>query len=89
MFCSLCHHEPCKAITFRDVLEGELLVLGDSLDESKKRNHLYRTFVRAEHGILGCGVRVAIPDCVVALIRTLVPSPDNIYTGHRDADEEG
>lgn len=64
-------------------------MLGDSLDESKKRNHLYRTFVRAEHGILGRGVRVAIPDCVVALIRTLVPSPDNIYTGHRDADEEG
>jgi hypothetical protein len=56
MFCSLCHHEPCKAITFRDVLEGELLVLGDSLDESKKRDHLYRTFVRAEHGILGRGV---------------------------------
>ena len=64
-------------------------MLGDLLDESKKRNHLYRTFVRAEHGILGRGVRVAIPDCVVALIRTLVPSPDNIYTGHRDADEEG
>ena len=64
-------------------------MLGNSLDASKKRNHLYCTFVRAEHGILGRGVRVAIPDCVVAFIRTLVPTPDNVYTGHREVDEEG
>ena len=49
MFCSLCDHEPYKAITFREVLEGELLVLDDWLDTSKKRNHLYRTYVRAKH----------------------------------------
>ena len=64
-------------------------MLGDLLDASKKRNHLYRTFVRAKHGIMGRGVQVAIPDCVVAFIRTLVPSTDNVYTGHREVDEEG
>ena len=63
-------------------------MLDDWLDASKNRNHLYRTYVRAKHGILGRGVRVAIPDCVVAFIRTLVPSPDNVYTGHRDIDKE-
>jgi hypothetical protein len=88
MFCSLCDHEPCQAIAFREVLEGELLVLDDWLNASKKCNHLYRTYVRAKCGILGHGVQVAIPDCMVAFFRTLVPSPDNVYTGHRDIDKE-
>ncbi len=88
MFCSLYDHEPCQAIAFCKVLEGELFVLDVLLDASKKRNHLFRTYVRAEHGILGRGVCVAIPDCVVAFIRTLVPSPNNVYTGHTDIDTE-
>jgi hypothetical protein len=71
------------------MLEGELYVVKESLDPSKKRNNLYQKFVAAEHGILGDRVRIRIPDCVIAFIRSLVPSPDNCYTGHRDVDEDG
>ncbi len=44
MFCSLCDREPCKAITFCNVLEVEVLVPDDSLDASKNGNHLYHTY---------------------------------------------
>jgi hypothetical protein len=71
------------------MLEGELSTLNDSLDLSKTCNHLYRTYVAAEHGILGHRVRIRIPACVVAFIRAIVPSPNNVYTGHRDVDDEG
>jgi len=71
------------------MLERELLVLDDLLDASKKCNHLYCTYVRAEYGILGRHVQIAIPDCIIAFIWTIVPSPDNVYTGNRDIDEEG
>ena len=71
------------------MLEGELSTLNDSLEPSKQRNHLYRTYVAAEHGTLGHRVRIRIPDCVVAFIRAIVPSPNNVYTGHRDVDDEG
>jgi hypothetical protein len=71
------------------MLEGELSVVNESLDASKKRNHLYRKFVAAEHGVLGHCVCIRIPECVVAFIRSLVPSPDNRYTGNCDVDEDG
>ena len=74
---------------FGQMLEGELSVINECLDASKKRNHLYRKFVAAEHGVLGHCVCIRIPECVVAFIRSLVPSPDNRYTGNRDVDENG
>ena len=89
MLCSLCNHDPCKAIVFGQMLEGELSVINVSLDTSKKRNQLYRTFIAAEHGILGHRVHISIPKCEVAFICCLIPSPDNRYTCHHDIDEEG
>ena len=89
MLCSICKHDPCKAILYRDFLTGELSVINDSLSNSKKRNHLYRCFVFGEHGTLGRCNRVRIPECVVAFIRSICPDPENSYTGHRDIDEDG
>jgi hypothetical protein len=34
------------------------------------RKHMYRTYVAARFGYLGRGVRVRLPDCVVAAIRS-------------------
>jgi hypothetical protein len=89
MYCPTCHHNPCKAVLYKDMLEGELSTLLDSLDNSKKRNHLYRCFVFGEHGTLGRRVRIRIPECVVEFIRSICPDPNNNYTGHRDIDEDG
>jgi hypothetical protein len=85
----MCKHDPCKVIQYKDAIEGELSTLSDSLDNSKKRNHLYRCFVFGEYGALGRHNWIRIPDCVVAFIRSVCPNPQNLYTGHRDVDEEG
>ncbi len=71
------------------MLVGELSTLSDSLDNSKKRNHLYRCFVFGEHRTLGRRVRIRIPECVIEFIRSICPDPNNNYTGHRDIDEDG
>jgi hypothetical protein len=49
MFSPLCNNDPCKALLYKDVLEGELSVLSKSLNNSKKRNHLYCCFSVGEH----------------------------------------
>ena len=71
------------------MLKGELSTLSDSLDNSKKRNHLYRCFVFGEHGTLGRRVRIRIPECVVEFIRSICPDRNKNYPGHRDIDEDG
>jgi hypothetical protein len=62
------------------------------------RKFMYRTFVAAQYGHLGYGVRVRIPDCVKCAIRWRYPNPGcdcslsaiatctrHGYMGHRDA----
>ena len=39
--------------------------------------------------MLGRRNRVRIPVCVVRFIRSICPSDDGQYTGHRDAEGEG
>ena len=39
--------------------------------------------------MLGRRNRVRIPVCVVRFIRSICPSDDNQYTGHRDGEGEG
>ena len=68
-------------INHRERLLAELDSIDDSLDASKRRNHLYRVFVASEHGRLGSRNRVKIPDCVVSYIRSICPSDDGQYTG--------
>ena len=88
MLCDMCKHDPCKAILYKDFIEGELSTLSGSLDNSKKRNHLYRCFVFSEYGTLGCHNRIHIPDCVLAFICSVCPDPQNRYTAHREFNEE-
>ena len=68
MRCKGCGQLECVLEAHRDLLLGELLTLDSSLNESKRRNHLYRSFVSAEYGPLGHHNRVKIPDCVVDYI---------------------
>ena len=89
MFCPHCGHNPCKAVFYKDVLADELTALSSSLDNSKKRNHLYCCYVATEHGSLGCCICICIPECIIAFICNLVPSLDNKYTGHCDVDDIG
>ena len=53
------------------------------------RNHLYRCFVFGEHGTLGRRVRIRILECIVDFICSICPNSNNLYTGHRDIDEDG
>ena len=84
MHCKGCGQLECVLEAHRDLLLGELSTLDSSLNESKRRNHLYRSFVSAEYGPLGHHNRVKIPDCIVDYIQSICPSPDGAYTGFRD-----
>jgi hypothetical protein len=88
-----------------DMTEQERLIeqaLDSDFDEEPlnraARKTMYRAFVAARFGHLGAGVRVRIPDCVLAAIRIRFPAPgcncsvaeiahcdQHGYTGHRDA----
>jgi hypothetical protein len=80
MLCHICAHDPCKHVVYKEMIEGELSTLPDSLGNSKKWNHLYRCFVFNEYGSLGCRNCICIPECVVAFIRVICPDPNNQYT---------
>ena len=84
MRCKGCGQVECVLEAHRDLLLGELSTLDSSISESKRRNHLYRSFVSAEYGPLGKHNRVKIPDCVTEYIRSICPSQDGQYTGFRE-----
>ena len=86
----------------RDAIIAQELASGDGPDlgslHRAARWFMYRTLVAAKYGYLGAGVRVQIPDCVVAAIRSRYRAPgcdchiSNIgrcvvhgYTGYREA----
>ena len=89
MRCKGCGQVECVLEAHSDLLLGELLTLDSSISESKRRNHLYRSFVSAEYGPLGKHNRVKIPDCVTEYIRSICPSQDGQYTGFREVGESG
>ena len=90
----------CKGIELelRDqIVEREL---ADGFDEEitlrGARWYMYRAFVAHKYGYLGRGVRVRIPDCVIASIRSRYRAPGcecnlrdivtcTLYRGHRDS----
>ena len=97
----------CAALRLLDSLEADLEArdqiveqeLADGFDEEAThrgaRWFMYRTFVARQFGYLGAGVRVRIPDCVIAAIRLRYRAPGctcdvqaiatcNRYRGHRD-----
>ena len=98
--------QECSALRLLDSLESELELrdqiveceLTDGCDEEithrGARWYMYRTFVAHKYGYLG--VRVRIPDCVIAAIRSRYRAPGcrcdlkdivtcNLYRGHRDS----
>ena len=82
MVCPHCNHDPCTVELYKVTLKGEISVLVDSLDRSKKWNHLYRCFVQAEYGMLSHCIHLHISVCIVYFICTICPSTDGSYTGH-------
>ena len=89
MPCPSCRHATCLLEVHKDALVAELEMLDDSLDHSKKRNHLYRSFITSEYGVLGARRHIQIPDCIISFIRSLCPSPDGSYMGFHEAGHVG
>ena len=48
---------------------------------------MYRMFTYLKYGHLGRGVRIPIPECVVAKIREKYPDPDEEYMGFMESTE--
>lgn len=81
--CCFCKTDPCLREVHRDVIRRTILTVDTSLNDSEQRKVLYRAYTRAEHGYLGRGVREKAPQCVVELIRELIPNPEGKYMGHK------
>jgi hypothetical protein len=75
-----CLCETCLVEDHKESLLRELGAIDDTLDASKKQNHLYRSFVRSEYGQLGARTHLKIPDCDVSFIRSICPSADGNYS---------
>lgn len=54
---------------------------GCSMPKFDLRTLCYRSFTRLWQGVLGKGVRVRLPDCVVEGVRTKFPSDNGVYMG--------
>jgi hypothetical protein len=84
-------------LTARDALVVREIANGADCEATHRgaRWFMYRAFVAAKYGYLGRGVRVRIPDCVIAAIRSRYRAPHcacnlqsivtcNRYVGHSD-----
>lgn len=102
--------EVCTALQMYDTLQEDLrsrdaiiaseIAAGADVGAVRRaaRKFMYRTFVATQYGYLGHGVRIRIPDCVIAAIRWRFPNPGcdcalaciatceaHGYMGHRDS----
>ena len=84
MYCNHCDNDPCHREVYEQMLRSEGDVLDANVPPNTARRMLYRSYVRAIHGILGHGNRVRVPPCVRGLVRDLFPDPDGAYMGHKD-----
>ena len=85
MACRQCNTNPCLLSTHREMLEKTAEVSDTDLPSNAARHALYRAFTAAEHGYLGRGNRIVVPECVRNFIRELFPDEGGKYTGHRDS----
>jgi hypothetical protein len=87
-YCTMCSNVPCLWIDNQPAMEAYAAAASDDNEETRKRRHgLYRQMALIVNGgPSGKGVRVKLPECVVAGIRQLFPDPDAKYTGHRDVE---
>jgi hypothetical protein len=89
MYCNHCDNDPCHREVYEQMLRSEGDVLDANFPPNTARRMLYRSYVRAIHGILGHGNRVRVPPCVRGLIRDIFPDPDGAYMGHKDEPAPG
>lgn len=57
------------------------------LDNKEMRKSMYRMFTYLKYGHLGRGVRIPVPECIVAKIREKYPDPDEDYMGFMESAE--
>ncbi|XP_071989151.1 P2X purinoceptor 7-like [Engystomops pustulosus] len=65
-------------------------VMNPPLEKAKNRLHrktAYRAFTAWVHGYLGMGNRRPIPSCVVHLVRSAFPDPNNEYMGYKASND--
>ena len=89
MHCNHCDSDPCHREAYEQMLRGEGDILDANLPPNTARRMLYRSYVRAVHGLLGHGNRVRVPPCVRVLIRDIFPDPNGAYMGHKDEPAPG
>ena len=88
MHCPACNGNPCHKLHFEQMLRDEGAALEDAHAPPNQIRHLlYRSYIRAVHGVLGFQNRQVIPTCVCDFIRELFPDPDGNYVGHVNVDE--
>ena len=94
-FCVMCGRDPCvwdiDKSTVTDLFNTRYLgvKVEGSLVERKqaqaaRRFYLYRAYTMTIYGVLGKGVRICHPQCLVEGIQNLAPDPADDYTGHVD-----
>ena len=87
-FCEYCRERHCDRMNFWGELasEYEKMYRDNRRSNNRKRKYIYCAFVMHKHGILGYGMRVRIPTCILKYCRDMFPPPAGQGTmGHRDA----
>jgi hypothetical protein len=85
--CDDCGREACLWLASKE----EMILYNESLPEDTESNGRRRmiyhqmAFKMSSNAPLGRGSRVQLPKCVLAGVRSLFPSADGKYMGHRDA----
>ena len=92
-FCVLCGRDPCvwdsDKSTVTDLSNARYLGVKVALVERKqaqaaRRFYLYQAYTMTIYGVLGKGVRIRHPQCLVDGINNLAPNPGDNYIGHVD-----
>ena len=97
-FCDKCGRDPCVweldkstivdlfNARYKDVkVEGSIAKCKQ--EEGSRCFYLYQQYTRKLYGVLGRGVRIRHPPCIVEGIHSLAPDPMNEYKGHVDVIE--
>ena len=96
-FCDICGREPCVWVSDQETIINLFntryanIPVEGSRDERKKqqasrRFYLYKEYTSHIYGVLGKGVRIRHPTCIIQGIQDLAPDPDGTYTGHIHVD---
>ena len=95
-FCDICGRDPCVWVRDEEMIINlfntcSRNIRGGYRDERKKqqasrRFYLYKEYTSHIYGVLGKGIRIRHPTCIIQGIQDLAPDPDGTYTGHIHVD---